>query len=446
MSRMKITERSLAALALPEGKAQAIYRDSELTGFCVIVGKSSKTFAVRVGKGRARLTITIGRVGAIREDGHPWTATLARRRAQELLGKVAAGEIGGQAPEPQPAPAKQWPTLAEGLELHVANMRKGRRSEHSIRSIQGEVRKHLAAWLDRPIVELTALELDAVCTNLTGAARPRAGSVNPPGAAGSNRLLRHVSAIWTSTRKLHGLPGMNPAEGVTPHALLPKQERVIDLAAWYATVQTLSPVRRDLQLMTLFTGLRSDSVRHLRWTEVDEVRRLLQIERAKGDKPYTIPLVETHLDILRRRRYENPIDFDPYGGDHGWIFPSVTARWPRRVIPVAESKEMRWNEQTQRKEKILPGLHPLRRTYNSVAREIGIPLEDREALMNHNGQGVNLRVYTVPLRWDYLAECQARIEAALWERIGQVDKKASGAVQSKKSRAHLRAIDGGKTE
>jgi integrase len=191
----------------------------------------------------------------------------------------------------------------------------------------------------------------------------------------------------------------------------------------------------------LFSGLRSESARSLRWDDVDWDRSLLHVRIAKGRKPYAIPLAPTHLEILRRRQIENAPEFGPWGGDHGWVFPGI-ALHTKKVQPVASGRQ--WQPRQGKITDPLPGLHALRRTFNSVAQEIGIPLEDREALMNHNGQGVNLRVYTVPQRWDHLAECQRRIEAALWERLGQVDKKDASEVQSKKSRAHLRVVDGGK--
>ena len=72
----------------------------------------------------------------------------------------------------------------------------------------------------------------------------------------------------------------------------------------------------------------------------------------------------------------------------------------------------------------LPGIHANRRTFNSVALETGIPLEAREALMNHSGKGVNVKHYGRPQNWDYLRECADKIEAALWERLKLPAKKS----------------------
>jgi hypothetical protein len=85
---------------------------------------------------------------------------------------------------------------------------------------------------------------------------------------------------------------------------------------------------------------------------------------------------------------------------------------------VAESKEYRVDPRTGERVQFLPGLHILRKTFNSLAVEIGIAPADREALMNHAGHGVNARHYGFPQNWDHLAWCIAKIEAALLDRLG----------------------------
>jgi integrase len=417
MPTIKLTEKAMATLPAPAA-GQVTYYDRDLAGFAVVVGTMSRTFVLKKWVEGKKRKITIGRAGAIRNDGLAWTVTLARRRAVELLGEVAAGRAPAMPSSPAPAGAS-GPTLRHGLELHVENMAKRRRSERSIHTIRAEITKYLADWLDRPMAELTGSELDAVCKRLMGSTAARAGAVNPPGAALTNRLIAQVSAIWNALDKLHDLPGKNPARRVTTHALAPKQDRIPDseLPGWLAKVEQLSPVRRDLQLFALFSGLRSESVRMLRWDDVDTARRFLHIARAKGDKPYTIPLADTHIEILARRRAGNAIEFGHLEGDHGWVFPSVSRARPIRVIHVAEAKERRRDESTGERVKFVPGLHPLRKTFNSIAMEIGIVKEDRERLMNHEGQGVNVRHYGFPQNWGHLSECQAKIEAALWARL-----------------------------
>jgi len=428
-TRKKLTEKVVDALPPATERVQDYYWDQELRWFGVVVGRTgSKTFVTRTQGSGSKAKI--GVLGQPRPDGQLWTARLAR---------IAAGKQRFGDPE---AVAKklQGPTLRDGLELHVANMKAGKNrrkkvcSPRSIHKMETEVPRHLSDWLDRPLVELTALELQKVCDLIERNATAIAGAVNRPGVAQANKVIAHVSAIWNALDKSpghpDGLPYKNPAERVQQSALAPRETRIPDdgFIGWFAKVMDddpitgMNPVRRDLQLVSLFTGIRSEGVRNLQWDDIDDERELLQIRKAKGGKPYTLPLVETVRKILEKRRTENAREFERHGGDHGWCFPSLS-RDQKRVQAVAEVKERRIDKTREDEDgnplrvAHLPGIHANRRTFNSVAMEILIPLEARNTLMNHEGKGVNVKHYGVPERWDQVRECAKKIEAALWERL-----------------------------
>src|SRR5690606_25452201 len=117
----------------------------------VVVGSRGKTFVVKRRVGGRQVKATIGRAGYPREDGHPWTVMLARRRAAELLGQMAAGHNPAAATKER---ARGGPTLREGLALHLSNMRKRNCSERSIGTIEAEVPKYLGDWIDRPMADM----------------------------------------------------------------------------------------------------------------------------------------------------------------------------------------------------------------------------------------------------------------------------------------------------
>jgi integrase len=456
MTQLKLTEKSVLALVPPAEGDRLYVWDVECRGFGVQVGRRQRTFVVR-GRANGQLVKrTIGAHGSMRADGHAWTVQLARIEARRLLGELAGGKI------LPPRTHAGGPTLRAGLELHVSNMRAGKNrrrracSPRSIQKMETEVPRHLGDWLDRPIVELTAAELQKVLDRIERDTPRRADAVNKPGAAQANKVLAHVSAIWNALDKLHDLPGRNPAKRLSPSALKPREARIADdgFVDWYARVMAMeNAVRRDMQLVALFTGLRSDSVRHLRWEDVDEERALLHVRKAKGDKPYTLPLVATVRDILQRRHDDNPATFDAFGGDGGWCFPSLSrelkpvrgedgrSKLVQVVQPIAEPKERRADPSKLDEDgepvlvSYLPGIHASRRTFNSVAIEIGIPPEARLALMNHEGKGVNAKHYGLPQNWDYLRECAGRIEAALWARL-----KPDPDAKAKTARSKMRAV------
>jgi integrase len=436
----KISDRTLDRLKLPHGTSQLVVFDDDLPGFGVVIGKSATSFIVNCRVNGTLRRQVIGRRGAIRDDGRAWSSTLARQRALVLLGKVAAGED----PTADARARRTGPTLQEALAFHVGKMERGENrrgkvcSQRSIATLRGGVEHHLAKWLDRPLVELTADVLDSVRMSIERDATRILGSNerNPPGRAVANRLLANVSAIWRSYHKRYGLPVANPTERLIQGALEPRENRIDnhELTGWHKRVMAMkNKVRRDLQRVALFTGVRTDGVRRLRWEDVDFDEDLIHIRNAKGDRPYTIPLVATVRDILQARRVENERSFTAHGGDDGWCFPSLS-RDLKRVQHVAEVKERAYvlDERGEPKrdddgvpirESYLPGIQACRKTFNSVAMEIGVPKEAREALMNHEGRGVNVKNYGFPQNWDYLRSCAEDVERALWDRIEDRPKR-----------------------
>ena len=170
--------------------------------------------------------------------------------------------------------------------------------------------------------------------------------------------------------------------------------------------------------------------------------------RAKGDRPYSLPMVKTVRNILEGRKTDNATSalLSPFGGDHGFVFPSLS-RDMKRVIPVAEVKErhqvtdahgqvVRDDDGEPVRVNTLPGIHVSRRTFNSVAAEIGIDLETREALMNHSGRGVNVKHYVQTERLDHLRESAERIETALWERINGTRRPQARAHRDRPASMH----------
>jgi integrase len=414
--------------------------DSALPGFGVVIGARFATFIAR---GRVeqdgetiRRDVSIGRwqhVGAGEDMSERWTEPKARKRAQLLLGQIGAG----QDPVAKDDSTASGPTLADGLKIHLGNMRKGGGkgrlpngeempcSERSIRNVQDEVTNHLEAWLDRPIAELTALELTKVVDGIRAKTEVRAGSVNPPGAALAKRLMRHVSAIWESTDELHDLAGKNPARKVRTQGLAPKEARIEpgEFKSWLAKVEELAPVRRDFNKLALHTSIRSEGLRHMTWDDVDFGERVIHVRRAKGNRPYSIPMTASVEKILRARQKDNKREFEAFGGDHGYVLPTLTRSKPFEIIPLAAPKEYDVDDNGNR-ETSMPGPHILRKTWNSVAIEARIPSEDREALMNHEGRGVNAKHYGFPRNWDALRASARIVEKRLLECLaGRASKK-----------------------
>jgi integrase len=426
LATIRLNEKTLADLPAPTDRAQAYYWDTELLGLGVVVGRTSKTFVARAWVSGKNRRVKIGIAGQPRPDGHLWSVALARAEAKKLLGKLADGvDLNAELRAERAAAATPTvgPTLRDAYTAHLAKMRKRGRSEQTIATMKKEVEKYLGGWLDRPIAELRGTELIKIHERIKASARPREGTNpnNERGAPLANRVIAHVSACWnTLNKKLEGgLGTWNPAKSVEKDRLTAKRERIADadLPDWYARVQTMrNPIQRDGLLLALFTGLRSEDVRTIRFEHIDWRERSLRLPDPKGgvERAFKIPLSKTCIEILRRRRAENAESPVLPDGDGGFAFPALSGAG--EVGPISDLRQQVHNGNKHAR---FPAedVHTLRRTYESVAHEAGISELDQHVLTKHAFASHNVNATYIAQALPQLAQCQATIEAALWKRL-----------------------------
>jgi integrase len=431
----RLTDKAVAGLKVPPGKSQILVWDTEVTGFGCVVGKTVTTFVCetrveRIDKGvrkRAKERIKIGIAGRLRDDGHIWNVYLARQRAKELLGRAAGGGT------MNPDRARQvGPTLRDAMNVHVARMKKKRRSERSIRDFVTELERHMGAWLDLPITDLTGPALVSIHEAIKASVKRRNGSNpnNPAGAHVANRVVVYVSACWNSLNKqLEGkLGSWNPAKAVDKDTLRPKRVRIEDLADYAARVAKLkSPIRRDGLMLALFTGLRHEDVRTIRFEHVNFEERTVRLPDPKGGEhaAFTIPLSATPLDILRRRERDNVADLER--DDLGFAFPGIDN--DGTVGPISDLRQQAF---VDGKHTRVPAedVHTLRRTWESIAQEESISELDQHVLSNHSFGSHNVNATYIAQHIDHLRACADKIDAGIKRRMTPQSPK----------RRHLKAV------
>lgn len=337
------------------------YWDTELPGLFLSVGVRTRTFYVqRDVRGRS-VRVKVGRYPT-------WTADEARRRARELVVEMDRG-VDPNAKKREEA--ARGATLAEAVEWHASAMRARRCAERSVLSIRDEMQRHLADWLHRALASIRPAECASRHERITASSGPHA----------ANRALQHFRACWnTAARRLDDLPAC-PVRSVTFNRVRRRREPIAwaDLPAWRARVEAIgNPIRRDLQLFMLLTGLRSTDARTVRWEHVDFVAGTVHRPKPKGgeERAFTVPLSAAALAILRRRQSENHVLFPR---DEAWAFPSKDLQG--RVTHVQQAKEQRYVG--GRKVGHLPSPHRLRDTFASAAHEARVHPLDLKVLMNH---------------------------------------------------------------
>ncbi len=363
--RTHLTKRTVEALA-PADKSWIAW-DDRLTGFGVRVQPSGlKSFIVnyRPGDGGRKAPnkrVVIGRFGRMTTDE-------ARRKAQDLLGRVARGED----PAGERAEARGVPTLAEAFETYMgANPN---RATNTVRLYRQNLRVNLGDWLKRPLDSITRQDVEDRF-NLVNARH---------GWAGANQTLSMLRSIYRRPCADHENL-RNPVElwlaaGGRFNRMRRRRISSPDevLSRWRAGIEAvnLDPAIRDIFLIGLYTGMRMGEVVSLRWERLDLEQRILRVEETKTGEPLELPVTRQLAAIFERRRAEaDEPDLEP----EGWLFPA-----PRKAASGHVSHLSQFYPDISKAGGTRFWFHGLRNAFITVAeRELMLPRSLTKRLVNH---------------------------------------------------------------
>lgn len=364
--RLTLTKQSVESLTPSE--RPWIAWDDKLTGFGVRVQPSgTKSFLVNYranGGGRfsPNRRLVIGRYGRI-------TAQQARKKAQALLGRVAAGED----PAQERASARGLPTLGEAFEDYMSV--NPYRSETTNNRYRQYVRMCLSDWVNRPLNAISRRDVEARFHRIT----------QKHGWAGANQTISLLRSIYRRPCVDHdGL--RNPVELwlVAGGRFHRHRRRKISapsevLPRWCAGIKAarMSESVRDIFWVGVYTGMRLGEVMSLNWERVDLERLILRVEETKTGEVLELPITR-QLAAIFERRLNQPKNMSSVIDPNGWIFPS-----DRSVSGHIENVHKRYARVSE-----IAGtkfwFHGLRNSYISVAeRELLLPRSLTKRLVNH---------------------------------------------------------------
>jgi integrase len=418
MPKLKLTQHAIKTQCLPPRPdeltrsgtpvLQHVYFDEEVTSFALVVrrpqgGEVNATFMViRSVRGRT-VKQKVARYGEL-------TVDQARKRAREII--VEMEKNPAEAPV-APPPVKV--TVADALARHATGMQKRGCSPRSIKMVQDETSRHLVSWLTTPLDEITGEMCDDRHTEIT----------KKSGKYIANRVMRHLRAAYATARAANKtLPPESPTDAVQWNKQYASEKKVLwaEMPNWWAKVHAIpNPVRRDLQLFILFTGLRSTDARTVRWSEVDLEAGTVHRPCPKGgkDRAFTLPLSRVALSLLRRRESENRVLFTGGAGDHGWVFPArLTGEKIGAVQVVRESRYVRGSK-GKKKEALVPSPHALRRTFATAAGEAGVDWLTIKLLLNHAKPSQDVTASYVQPSTEHVRAAAEQVAAFLLAKAGQ---------------------------
>ena len=347
-----------------EQSGQIFYRDSELLGFGLRVGKSAKVYYAEAKLHGKTVRKSIARHNVVSLDE-------ARSQAKSYLAEISRGK---NPHDEEKARKAKLVTLSEVLENYIEA--RGNLQRSTIQDYRHTFDAYLHDWLKKPAIEISKDMVELKFRKI---------SQTSPSQA--NKTMRNFRAVMNyAIMKYEDSNGdsifrHNPVIRITQlrawHRAVRRDTLIkhYDLAPWYQAVMNLSndsiapnrEVVKDFLLLVLFTGLRRNEAAKLTWNRVDLKDKTIVIKDTKNHTDHILPLTDFLHDLLTKRKSEAKTKY---------VFPNETNTGymtdPKKQIANV-IKESGVNFST----------HDLRRTFITIAESLDISAYALKRLLNH---------------------------------------------------------------
>jgi len=382
-------------------------RDSVLSGLYIRHNKGYDTYAVRAKrKGySSTVTVTLGKTSLM-------SLAKARAEAKEVLYKLSKG-INPNNERREGIKAEVEETKkhkARGITLRKAiadYLSIGGRKERTRLDIKQTINRRLHDWLDIPLRDVSRemvldrftkimsdvkAKKDAVRANRRAKGLDVYVYASEDGRGEAQRCMRYLSSIINSVKDdvvagkklLDGNPCKILTDKKARKALAPREtylnqhqrEMVFELLTHISHPQyegSVKPDACDLVKLLLITGIRFEEALGLMWADIDFSAHFFTCRNTKNGRNHTVPLTKTTAKLFKRRKSKV--------GDSPWVFPSP-------LNPKKHASASRWVESIVEETGIKFNHHDLRRTFGTVAYELGVDVLAISKAMNHKKKGV----------------------------------------------------------
>ena len=361
----KLTKSFIDSIHFSES-GQAFYRDSQMKGFGLRVGKNSKVYYAESKVEDKTVRVTIGHHGL-------FTAEQARSEARSILGIMARGVNPNDIDKARKAKSV---TLAEVYAAYL--VARSSLKPRTIYDYDRFMKTHFLEWNNKPLTEISKDIIER-----------KHRQIGERSEAQANLTMRFMRALFNFALGQYedsvGNPIIpdNPVKRISQTRAWYRVERrqtlikTHDLHAWFKAVYALPNLSngenreavRDYLLLLIFTGLRREEGLSLQWRDIDFKAKTLTIPDPKNRQSHTLPLSTFLFDLLKHR-YENNLEKSPFVFIGRGIKGYMDDPNKQMKLVVEESG-------------VVFTPHDLRRTFITVAESLDISAYALKRLANH---------------------------------------------------------------
>lgn len=407
MARTRLSDRSLKALEPAPSGTRYDVMDAEAPGLGVRVndkGTVSFIYAARFpgAKNYTRREIPlVTSLEQAREVARKWREMIRAGQDPAVEAERARAAAAQRRAVTFAAVAEDW------FKDKVAGERKAEEVERTFR------KNFIAIWAERPISEITDLDVLAVV---------RAKKQTAPAQARTLFIDLRRFFNWVIDARVYGLK-FSPCDRLKPAKIIgkrKKRQRILNdeelFALWRAIGKERFPFKQVYHLL-LLTALRLNEVADASKKEVDWSNDVWVIPstRMKGEdeeaRPHAVPLTRDIRDVLKSlpQFKAGPFLFTCTSGKKSvWIGDLVKRRLDKRMRRTLKALARRNGDDASQVELHHWINHDIRRTVRSNLSRLKVAEEVREAVLAHARPGV-VGTYDVH---DYLDEKREALE--LW--------------------------------
>ncbi|PTN11564.1 tyrosine-type recombinase/integrase [Nitrosomonas aestuarii] len=359
----KLIKTFIDSIPHPE-KGQKFYRDSEIKGFGLRVGTTSKVYIAESKINGKTIRVTIGKHGI-------FTAEQARNQAREVLLKMAKGINPNDEAKEQKARSMTLQNVFQ--DFLAARKALKHRTIYDYKRIMST---YLADWNSKAIAGITK---DMIAK--------RHAELGKTSKAQANLTMRFLRALFNfaagqyEDSKGQSLILGNPVKRLSQTRAwyrVQRRQTVIkphELEPWFQAAMSLKndglsqnrETIRDYLLLILLTGLRREEAAGLTWNNIDLKSKTLKVINTKNHLDHTLPLSDFLYDLLQERKTH---------AINEYVFPKVSGNGyivePRKqMAKIIEQSGVTFT------------IHDLRRTFMTVAESLDISAYAVKRLANH---------------------------------------------------------------